>query len=184
MENILAEAQALIAAGAKELILVAQDVTRYGTDLAGSPQLVPLIRSLSALPGLWGIRLLYCYPELIDDALITELRDNPKLLPYLDLPIQHIADTVLRRMGRRGDAALIKNLLGRLRAEVPGIVVRTSLITGFPGETAEEFHVLREFLETAPFEHVGVFDYSREDGTPAGKMKGQVHPRTRVEAAE
>lgn len=180
MANILEEAKALVDAGAKELILVAQDVTRYGMDLEGTPQLVPLIRALSALPGLWGIRLLYCYPELIDDALITELRENPKLLPYLDLPIQHIADSVLRRMGRRGDAALVKNLLARLRAEVPGIVLRTSLITGFPGETVEEFQTLRAFLETAPFEHVGVFDYSREDGTPAGKMKGQVHPRTRV----
>lgn len=180
LANIVAEAETLLAAGARELILVAQDVTRYGMDFGGASQLVPLIRALSALPGLWGIRLLYCYPELVDDALIAELRDNPKLLPYLDLPIQHIADTVLRRMARRGDAQLVRSLLQRLRSEVPGIVLRTSLITGFPGETEAEFNTLRAYLETAPFEHVGVFDYSREDGTPAGKMKGQVHPRTRV----
>jgi ribosomal protein S12 methylthiotransferase len=180
MDRIVQEAEGLVAAGARELILVAQDVTRYGMDMDGSPRLVPLVQALSAIPGLWGIRLLYCYPELIDDALITELRENPKLLPYLDMPVQHIADSVLRRMGRRGEATLIRTLLARLRAEVPGIVLRTSLIAGFPGETQEEFAQLRDFLKTAPFEHVGVFDYSREEGTAAGRMKGQVHPRTRV----
>ena len=179
MAGILSEAEKLIAAGARELILVAQDVTRYGMDVGGKSQLVPLLRALSDLPGLWGIRLLYCYPELIDDDLIVEMRDNPKLLPYLDLPVQHIADSVLHRMNRRGDAQLIRTLLSRLRWEVPGIVLRTSLITGFPGETEEEFLQLRAFLETAPFEHVGVFDYSREDGTPAGRMKGQVPVRLR-----
>ena len=178
-EGILAEASMLVAAGARELILVAQDVTRYGMDDGGASRLVPLIRALSALPGLWGIRLLYCYPELIDEDLIAEMRDNPKLLPYLDLPIQHIADSVLHRMNRRGDSRLILSLLARLRREVPGIVLRTSFITGFPGETEEEFQQLRAFLETAPFEHVGVFDYSKEDGTPAGRMKGQVPVRTR-----
>lgn len=184
LTQIVEEAGSLMAAGARELILIAQDVTRYGMDLKGTSQLVPLIQALSALPGLWGIRLLYCYPELVDDALIAELRDNPRLHAYLDLPVQHISDPVLRRMGRRGDAAMITSLLLRLRAEVPGIVLRTSLITGFPGETEDDFAKLRSFLETAPFTHVGVFDYSREDGTPAARMKEQVPTRLRIRRRE
>lgn len=179
MENIVAEAGKLIAAGAKEIILIAQDVTRYGMDLYGEKHLVPLIRALSPISGLHGIRLLYCYPELVDDALIMELRDNPKLMKYLDLPVQHISDPVLRRMGRRGDAALIRDLLARLRREVPGITLRTSFITGFPGETGEDFESLRVFVGESPFEHIGVFDYSREQGTPAAKMKDQVPVRIR-----
>ena len=178
-ENVFKEARTLLAAGAREIVLVAQDVTRYGTDLGGGTGLVPLIRALSALPDLYGIRLMYCYPELVDDALIAELRDNPKLLKYLDLPVQHIADPVLKRMNRRGDSSLIQGLLTRLRAEVPDIVLRTSFITGFPGETEEDFEALRAFVATAPFEHVGVFDYSKEDGTPAGRMKEQVPVRIR-----
>ncbi len=178
-ENVVAEARTLVSAGAKELILIAQDVTRYGMDVGEEKQLVPLIRALSDIPGLFGIRLLYCYPELVDDALIAELRDNPKLIPYLDLPIQHISDSVLKRMNRRGDSTLIRNLLARLRAEVPGIVLRTSYITGFPGETAEDFDVLKRFVAEGLFEHVGVFDYSREQGTPAGRMKEQVPVRVR-----
>jgi len=179
IDNVVREARTLLAAGAREIVLVAQDVTRYGTDLGGAAQLVPLIHALSALPGLYGIRLMYCYPELVDDALIAELRDNPKLLKYLDLPVQHIADPVLRRMNRRGDSTLIRELLARLRTEVPGIVLRTSFITGFPGETEGDFEALRSFVATAPFEHVGVFDYSKEDGTPAGRMKEQVPVRIR-----
>ena len=179
MENIVAEAGKLVAAGAKEIILIAQDVTRYGMDLYGEKRLVPLIRALSPIAGLYGIRLLYCYPELVDDALIAELRDNPKLLKYLDLPVQHISDPVLRRMGRRGNAALIRDLLARLRRDVPGITLRTSFITGFPGETGEDFESLQVFVSESPFEHVGVFDYSREQGTPAAKMKDQVPVRIR-----
>ncbi len=179
MENIAAEAEKLVSAGAKELILIAQDVTRYGMDLYGGKRLVPLIRALSPIAGLYGIRLLYCYPELIDDDLVAELRDNPKLLKYLDLPVQHISDPVLRRMGRRGDSSLIRDLLARLRRDVPGITLRTSLITGFPGETEEDFASLRAFVSEAPFEHIGVFDYSREQGTPAGRMKDQVPVRIR-----
>lgn len=179
LENIVSEAVKLVTAGAKELILIAQDVTRYGLDLYGGKRLVPLIQALSAIEGLYGIRLLYCYPELVDEPLIAELRDNPKLLKYLDLPVQHISDPVLRRMGRRGDAALIRSLLERLRKDVPGITLRTSFITGFPGETEEDFDALCSFVSEAPFEHVGVFDYSREQGTPAAKMKDQVPVKVR-----
>ncbi len=179
VELIVREAAELLSTQVKEFILVAQDVTRYGSDFAGTSQLVPLIRAISALPGSFGIRLLYCYPELVDDALITELRDNPKLIPYLDLPIQHISEPVLRRMGRRGSADDIRSLLKRLRAEVPGIVLRSTLITGFPGETEADFEALYQFVSEGPFEHLGVFDYSREDGTPAARMKGQVPVRQR-----
>ena len=179
VENILKEAAILVRSGARELILIAQDVTRYGTDLAGAPQLVPLIRALSGLDGQFGIRLLYCYPELVDDALIQEFKVNPKLMPYLDLPVQHFSDSVLKRMNRRGDSKLIRTLLERLRAEVPAITLRTSYITGFPGETAEDFDVLKRFVAEGLFQHVGVFDYSKEQGTPAGRMKEQVPVRIR-----
>ncbi len=179
IKNLIKEAEALVSAGAKEIVLVAQDVTRYGMDFSGEHQLVPLIQALSEIQLLERIRLLYCYPEEVDAALIAELQNNPKLARYLDLPIQHISDPILKRMGRKGNAEEIKALLLRLRTAVPGIVLRTTYITGFPGETEENFETLLNFVAEAPFEHTGVFDYSKEHGTPAGKMKNQVAVRVR-----
>jgi len=179
LEALFKEAANLVSQGAKELVLVAQDVTRYGTDLYGKRSLVELIKRLSSIDHLSRIRLLYCYPDQIDDALILELQTNPKLMKYLDIPIQHISDSVLHKMGRKGDSSDIINLLDKLRKEIPDIVIRTSLITGFPGETEEDFQKLKQFIKEAPFEHLGVFDYSKETGTLAGKMKDQVPVRIR-----
>lgn len=174
MENILKEADTLVGHGKSELILVAQDVTRYGTDIYGEKRLVSLIQALSALEGLKRIRLLYCYPELIDDALIEEMRSNPKLCKYLDIPIQHISDKMLKLMGRRGNRDYIRNLLEKIRDRIPDIVLRTSLITGFPGETQEDFEELCDFVEEGYFQHLGAFAYSKEEGTAAYKMKGHL----------
>lgn len=153
---------------------MAQDVTNYGTDNYGEKKLVALIQELSKIEDIERIRLLYCYPELIDDSLIKEMRDNPKLCKYFDIPIQHISDKVLKAMGRRGTKEYIINLIKKIRTEIPDVTLRTTLIAGFPGETEEDFKELCEFVEEMKFEHLGVFAYSREEGTPAGKMKGQL----------
>lgn len=174
IENILKEAEALVGQGKKEIILVAQDVTRYGSDIYGKKSLVDLIQRLSKISGIVWIRLLYCYPELIDEALIEEMRTNPKLCKYFDIPIQHISDKLLKAMGRRGTKVYIETLLADIRAKIPGVVLRTSLITGFPGETEEDFTELCEFVKESNFEHLGVFPYSKEEGTPAYKMKGHL----------
>lgn len=174
LENIVKEASYLVEHGKWELILVAQDVTRYGTDIYGEKRLVSLVQALSAIEGVKRIRLLYCYPELIDDALIEEMRSNPKLCKYLDIPIQHISDRVLKLMGRRGNGEYIRSLLDKIRDRIPGVVLRTSLIAGFPGETEEDFQELCKFVEESHFEHLGAFAYSREEGTPAYKMKGHL----------
>lgn len=174
MESIVKEAQSLASHGKSELILVAQDVTRYGTDIYGEKRLVPLVQALSALEGVKRIRLLYCYPELIDDALIEEMRANPKLCKYLDIPIQHISDRMLKMMGRRGTGEYIRTLLDKIRSRIPGVVLRTSLIAGFPGETEEDFQELCKFVEECHFEHLGAFAYSKEEGTAAYKMKGHL----------
>lgn len=174
VENIVREARMLARKGKKEIVLVAQDVTRYGTDNYGRKMLVPLVRELGNVSGIERIRLLYCYPELIDDDLINEMKNNPKLVKYMDIPIQHISDRILKAMGRRGDSRYIKDLLTKIRRGIPEVVLRTSLIAGFPGETEEDFEELCEFVRESRFEHLGVFAYSREEGTPAGKMKGQI----------
>lgn len=179
IDKLAAEAKRLTDAGAVEIILIAQDVTRYGMDFDGKSHLVRLVQAISALSEVKRIRLLYCYPELVDDALILEMKSNAKLIHYLDLPIQHVADAVLKRMNRRDDSTSIRGLLLHLRKTIPDIVLRTSLITGFPGETEEDFEELRSFVAEAQFEHVGVFDYSREIGTPAARMKAQVPTKTR-----
>lgn len=177
VESIVREAEALTRQGKSELVLVAQDVTRYGTDIYGEKRLVELVRTLSKIEGLIRIRLLYCYPELIDEALIEEMRSNPKLLSYMDIPIQHISDKLLKTMGRRGTKATIQNLLEEIRSRIPGVVLRTSLITGFPGETEEDFIELCDFVRESHFEHLGVFAYSKEEGTPAYKMKGHLNKK-------
>ena len=174
IESITAEAERLVNAGAKELILIAQDVTRYGKDRYGEYRLVELIRKLSEIDGLKWIRLLYCYPERITEELVDELKNNPKLLKYLDIPIQHASDRILKLMGRKTEREKLIKLIEKLRNEVPDIILRTTLITGFPGETEEDFRILKDFIKAYPFDRLGVFAYSREEGTPAAKMKNQV----------
>lgn len=174
MESIVMEAERLVNAGAKELILIAQDVTRYGEDRYGEYRITELIRKLSEIDGLKWIRLLYCYPERITDELIDEFRNNPKLLKYLDIPVQHASDRILKSMGRKTGRQELIQLIGRLRSEIPDIILRTTLITGFPGETEEDFRILKDFVMEYPFDRLGVFAYSREEGTPAAKMKNQV----------
>lgn len=174
IENILKEAEVLSEQGKQEIILVAQDVTRYGSDIYGEKKLVALVQAISGIEGIKRIRLLYCYPELIDDVLIEEMSTNPKLCKYFDIPIQHISDKLLKSMGRRGTKVYIKALLATIRERIPGVVLRTSLITGFPGETEEDFDELYEFVKESHFEHLGVFPYSKEEGTPAYKMTGHL----------
>lgn len=177
IEEILEEAKGLVKSGARELILVAQDTTRYGLDLSGDRLLVKLIRGLSALKGLDWIRLLYCYPEEITHELIEEMASNPKVCKYLDIPMQHASDGVLKAMGRRGTQAENLALIKKLRDKMPDIIIRTTFITGFPGETAEDHEILKKFIEECQFDRLGVFTYSREEDTPAAKMKGQVGKR-------
>ena len=174
IESIVSEAETLVKAGAREIILIAQDVTRYGEDIYGEYRLVELVRKLSGIGGLKWIRLLYCYPERITDELVYELKINPKLLKYLDIPIQHASDRVLKTMGRKTERKELAGLIERLRSEIPGIILRTTLITGFPGETEEDIEILKDFIKSYPFDRLGVFAYSREEGTPAAKMKNQV----------
>lgn len=174
MERILREAEQLAKDGAKELILVAQETTLYGVDLYGKKMLPELLRQLCAIEGPEWIRLLYCYPEEITDELIAVMKEEKKICRYLDLPIQHASDSVLKRMGRRTTKKELVRLIKKLRRALPGIVLRTSLITGFPGETEEEHNELLAFVEEMRFDRLGVFTYSKEENTPAAKMKGQV----------
>lgn len=181
IENILKEAKLLAQKGKKEIILIAQDVTRYGTDIYKEKKLVELVREISRIEEVERIRLLYCYPELIDDCLIDEMKNNPKLCKYMDIPLQHISDKILKAMGRRGSKSYIYDLLNRIRNEIPDVVLRTSLITGFPGETEEDFAELYEFVKGGYFQHLGVFAYSREEGTPAYRMKGHLSKKVKIE---
>ena len=174
LERIVAEANRLAEQGAKELILIAQDVSRYGEDRYGESRLVELIHQLSVIEGVQWIRLLYCYPERINEELIQELKTNPKLVKYLDIPIQHASDNILKAMGRKSRQKDLICLIDRLRKEIPGIVLRTSLITGFPGETEKDFQILSEFIQDHPLDRLGVFAYSQEEGTPAAIMKDQI----------
>lgn len=176
MEQLLAEAKGL--GETQELVLVAQDTTRYGED-TGKNLFVRLLKKISELDNICHIRLLYCYPEVVTDELIRELRDNPKLVKYLDIPLQHSEDRILKLMGRRGSRAQYLALLAKLRREVPGIALRTTFIAGFPTETEEEYEALKAFLREARFENCGFFAYSREEGTPAARLKGQVHHATK-----
>lgn len=173
-ENILAEAQALADDGVKEIIVVAQDTTRYGIDLYGEKRISSLLRALCKIQGIEWVRVHYSYPEEIDDELIKTIRDEEKIVKYLDIPVQHGSDSVLKRMGRRTTREKLEALIAKLRAEIPAVTLRTSIITGFPGETEEEFNELCEFLKTVRFDRVGVFAYSCEEGTPAAKLKGQL----------
>ena len=184
MENILAEARGLAEAGCHELIIIAQDITRYGTDLYGRRRLAELCRELSQIDGVEWLRLHYLYPDEFDDELITEIAGNPKIVKYLDIPIQHINDAILKRMNRRGTGGEIRALLSSLRERIPGVVLRTSLITGLPGEGEAEFEELCEFLRVSRIERVGVFPFSPEEGTPAEKMPDRVDAEEAQRRAE
>jgi ribosomal protein S12 methylthiotransferase len=181
LEALVAEAQRLVQGGVREIILVSQDITRYGSDLGEQISLATLIRRLAAIEGLKWIRLLYAYPDGIDDELIDLLKNEPKLCKYLDVPIQHISDSILQRMNRRSTSEQIRTLVERLRCEIPEIALRTSLIVGFPGETVDDFMELTRFVEQAKFDRLGVFCYSKEDGTPAAEMPEQVSERVKKE---
>lgn len=174
MDMVLEEARELVEDGAKELILVAQETTLYGTDLYGKKSLHLLLHALSEIEGLVWIRILYCYPEEIELPLIEELRDNPKVCHYLDLPIQHSSDRILKAMNRKTRREELKEKIALLRREIPDICLRTTLITGFPGETEEDFQDVLSFISEESFDRLGVFPYSQEEGTPAASMENQI----------
>ncbi len=180
MEALISEAESLAKNGAKELILVAQDTTRYGLDLYGRKMLPELIQNLSKITGIEWIRLLYCYPEEIDDQLIQEIASNSKVCKYMDIPIQHASDRILKLMGRRGSISEIRTALYKLRENVKDIVIRTTIIVGFPDETEEDFEQLISFVDEFKFDRLGVFTYSKEEGTPAAKMKNQVNKKLKL----
>ncbi|MDO4284762.1 MAG: 30S ribosomal protein S12 methylthiotransferase RimO [Eubacteriales bacterium] len=179
MEDLVAEAQTLAQEGVRELILVAQETTVYGTDLYGEKKLPELLRRLTPIEGIEWIRLLYCYPEEITDEMIETVAAEPKILPYFDMPIQHASDEVLRRMGRRTNRAELEEIIGRLREALPDVCLRTTLITGFPGEREKDHEILKRFVKKMKFDRLGVFTYSREEGTPAAKMKPQIPARVK-----
>lgn len=174
MEKLLEEAKYMASLGIKELILVAQETTCYGIDIYGEKSLTVLVEELAKIEGIEWIRLMYCYPEEIDDELIDLFVREEKLCKYIDMPLQHSEDNILKRMGRKTDKASIKTVIGKLRAKVPEIAIRTTLITGFPGETEEDHENLMEFIDEMEFDRLGVFTYSREEGTPAADFPDQV----------
>lgn len=178
MEQLLKEAEYMASQGIEELVLVAQETTCYGKDLYGEKRLHVLVRELAKIDGIKWIRLMYCYPEEIYDELIDCFKEEPKLLHYIDMPMQHSEDAILKRMGRRTDCASIEAVIGKLREAAPDIAIRTSLISGFPGETQEEHEALMAFLDEQELDRVGVFTYSREDGTPAATFENQIDEET------
>ena len=173
-EAILSEAQALADDGVKEIIVVAQDTTRYGIDLYGEKRISSLLKKLCLIDGIEWVRIHYSYPEELDDVLIQTIKNEEKIVKYLDIPVQHGSSSVLKRMGRKTSREKLEALIEKLRREIPDITLRTSIIAGFPGETEEEFSELCEFLEKVKFDRVGVFAYSCEEGTPAARMKDQL----------
>ncbi|MBR6427846.1 MAG: 30S ribosomal protein S12 methylthiotransferase RimO [Clostridia bacterium] len=179
IEDIVSEAADLERLGVKELVVVAQDTSRYGLDIYGEYSLARLIRAITDNTGIPWIRLMYCYPDKITDELIGEMRDNPRVLKYIDLPIQHISDHMLKAMNRHGDGKCVRETVKKLRSEIPGITIRTTLLTGFPGETEEDFDELCEYIRDAKFERLGVFTYSREEDTPAFDMPDQIDEQTK-----
>ena len=181
MDSLLREAETLAAQGVKELILVAQETTVYGMDLYGHKALPELLRSLCRIEGLLWIRVMYCYPEEIDDALIQVMKEEKKICHYLDIPIQHASDAILKRMGRRTNQKELTDIIERLRREIPDICLRTTLITGFPGETGKDHEELVEFVDKMAFDRLGVFPYSQEEDTPAAEMPEQVDDELKQE---
>lgn len=173
-ESILKEARELSSRGVRELVVIAQDTTRYGLDLGAGAALAPLLKKLCAIPKIKWVRVLYCYPEAITDELLEVIRSEEKIVKYLDIPIQHINNGILKKMGRRSSGDEIRALIEKARLHIPGLTLRTSLIAGFPGEGEGEFKELCGFVENVRFDRLGVFAYSKEEGTPAAKMSGQV----------
>lgn len=184
MENILQEARWLAENGVTELVVVAQDTTRYGEDIYGKSMLPQLLEELCRIDGFKWIRTLYCYPERITDELLEVIAKEDKLVKYLDIPIQHCNGEILRKMNRHGDRESLTALIGKIREKIPGVVIRTTLITGFPGETEEQFEELCEFVKKIRFERLGCFAYSPEEGTPAEKFDDQIHLKIREQRAE
>lgn len=174
MERLIKEAKGLAEKGVKELILVAQETTLYGKDLYGEKSLHRLLKELCRISGIRWIRILYCYPEEIDDNLIRVMKEEPKICHYVDLPIQHANTDILKRMGRRTSKEQLEEIIGKLRKEIPDIAIRTTLITGFPGETEEQHQELVDFVDEMEFDRLGVFTYSPEEDTPAAEMEGQI----------
>ena len=181
MEDLLAEARSLVDGGVKELILVAQETTLYGVDLYGEKTLPKLLRELAKIPGLVWIRIQYCYPEEITDELIQTIREEIKVCSYLDIPIQHASDSILKRMGRRTTESAIREMIAKLRREIPDLALRTTLISGFPGETEEDHETLMRFIDDMEFDRLGVFTYSQEEDTPAAAMEYQIPEEVKKE---
>lgn len=178
-EDILEEAEQLAQKGIKEIIIIAQDTTKYGIDLYGESKLAELLEEISQIKGIHWVRFLYSYPEGITDKLIDIVAKNPKIAKYFDIPIQHISDTILKKMNRRTSKKQIHELINKIRNKIPEVTIRTSLIVGFPGETKENFEELLTFIEEAKFDKLGTFMYSKEDGTPAARLPEQIHGNTK-----
>ena len=178
-EEIIEEAKILANKGVKEIIIIAQDTTKYGVDIYGEPKLAELLQQISEIPEIKWIRFLYSYPEGITDELIQTVKNNEKICKYFDIPIQHISDTILKKMNRKTNKQQIENLLEKLRKEIPDVTLRTSLIVGFPGETQKDFEELSEFVRIAKFDKLGAFMYSKEEETPAAKLPEQIHGNTK-----
>ena len=179
MEEILEEANMLAQKGIKELIVIAQDTTKYGIDIYGEPKLAELLEKLAQIPQIKWIRFLYSYPEGITEELIQTVKNNDKICKYFDIPIQHISNKILKKMNRKTNKEQIQNLINKIRKEIPEVVLRTSLIVGFPGEKEDDFNELKEFVKKAKFDRLGTFMYSKEDGTPASKLPEQIHGNTK-----
>lgn len=179
LEDILEEAKNLASQGYTELIVIAQDTTKYGIDIYGEPKLSELLSKLCEIKEIKWIRFLYAYPETITDELIKTVKNNDKICSYFDIPIQHISNPVLKRMNRKSTKESIYNLITKLRNEIPDVVLRTTVMVGFPGETKENFEELYEFINWAKFDRLGAFSYSKEDNTPAAKLSNQIHPMTK-----
>ena len=184
MESIEEECKGLVANGAKELVLIAQDTSRYGIDLYGEYSLAKLMARLCRIDGLRWLRVLYCYPDSITDELLDTMAQEEKIVPYIDLPLQHASGPILKAMNRRGDRQSLTALMNKIRERVPGVVLRTTLITGFPGETEEDFTELAEFVKDVKFERLGCFAYSQEEGTPAAELPGQLDEEVKAHRAE
>ena len=179
IEEIVKEAEKLAKNGIKEIIVIAQDTTKYGIDLYGESKLADLLKRLEEIKEFTWIRFLYAYPETITDELIEVVKNSKKICHYFDIPIQHISNPILKKMNRRSDGESIRKLITKIRKEIPDAILRTSLIVGFPGETKEDFNELYEFVKETKFDKLGVFEYSKEDGTPASILKEQIHPQTK-----
>ena len=184
IEDCVAEAQKLAEMGVKELVVVAQDTTNYGADIYGKPSLTALLKELVKIDGIHWVRTLYTYPDKITDELLDLIASEEKLVPYLDIPIQHASDKILKKMNRKGSSAELEALILKIREKIPNITLRTSLITGFPGETEEDFTILAEFVNKIRFDRLGCFAYSEEEGTPAAEYENQVDPQLRQDRSE